>query len=101
MKGAPSDWTDETSAKLPKLAPVKHSSFNMQRDMVLNFGKEVTGYYLDKTTNKKLRLMRKLRKTFRQQYLSTIDSLASVERKLQNRYCYLRLQSYKKWRIKS
>lgn len=64
MKGAPADWTDETSAKLPNLAPVKHSSFNMQRDMVLNFGKEVTGYYLDKASNKKRRLMRKLRKTF-------------------------------------
>ncbi|AQX11360.1 hypothetical protein KRE40_12785 [Elizabethkingia meningoseptica] len=52
MNGMP-DWVDETTAGLPKLNPVKHSSFNMQRDMVLNFGKQVTGYYLDKATNQK------------------------------------------------
>ncbi|MCP1251648.1 MULTISPECIES: DUF3108 domain-containing protein [Elizabethkingia] len=64
MKGAPSDWTDETSAKLPNLAPVKHSSFNMQRDMVLNFGKEITGYYLDKATNKKTEINEKNQEDF-------------------------------------
>jgi hypothetical protein len=30
------------------LAPVYHSSYNMQRNMALNFGKVVTGFYLDK-----------------------------------------------------
>jgi hypothetical protein len=64
MKGAPADWTDETSAKLPNLAPVKHSSFNMQRDMVLNFGKEVTGYYLDKASNKKTEINEKTSEDF-------------------------------------
>ena len=64
MKGAPSDWTDETSAKLPSLAPVKHSSFNMQRDMVLNFDKEVTGYYLDKASNKKTEINEKTPEDF-------------------------------------
>ncbi len=54
MKNMP-DWTDETAVTFPGLAPVKHSSFNTQRDMLLDFGKEnkVTGYYLDKVQNKK------------------------------------------------
>lgn len=52
MKDKP-DWVDETIAELPKLKPVKHTSFNTQRDITLNFGKQTTGYYLDKTGNKK------------------------------------------------
>ena len=52
MKDKP-DWVDETIAELPKLQPVKHTSVNTQRDITLNFGKQTTGYYLDKTGNKK------------------------------------------------
>lgn len=52
MKNLP-DWKDETIAGLPDFAPVKHTSFNVQRDMLLDFEKPdtVTGYYLDKTKN--------------------------------------------------
>ncbi|MDQ1162497.1 hypothetical protein QE422_002865 [Chryseobacterium sp. SORGH_AS 447] len=52
MKDLP-DWKDETIAGLPDFAPVKHTSFNVQRDMLLDFEKPdtVTGYYLDKTKN--------------------------------------------------
>lgn len=53
MKRSPAPWVDSTVAKLPNFAPVHHSSYNMQRDMVLNFGNTVTGYYLDKKTNSK------------------------------------------------
>lgn len=52
MKNMP-DWKDETVAEFSNFAPVKHTSFNVQRDMLLDFGKKntVTGYYLDKTKN--------------------------------------------------
>lgn len=46
-------WVDSTIAKINNLKPIYHSSFNMQRDMVLHFDKKVTGYYLDKKTNVK------------------------------------------------
>jgi len=54
MKNMP-DWKDETVAVFPGFAPVKHTSFNVQRDMLLDFGKKstVTGYYLDKAKNEK------------------------------------------------
>jgi hypothetical protein len=52
MKNMP-DWKDETTAEFSSFSPVKHTSFNVQRDMLLDFGKKnmVTGYYLDKTKN--------------------------------------------------
>lgn len=53
MKNRP-DWVDETVAELPNLNPVKHTSFNTQRDIELNFGKQTTGYYLDKKDSKKI-----------------------------------------------
>ncbi len=52
MKNMP-DWIDETIAELPNLNPVQHTSVNTQRDITLNFGKQTTGYYLDKKENKK------------------------------------------------
>ncbi|PKW20952.1 hypothetical protein [Flavobacterium lindanitolerans] len=53
MVNSTSDWIDSTRAKLPNLLPIAHSSFNGQRDMVLQFGKTITGYYLRKPTNEK------------------------------------------------
>lgn len=52
MKNMP-DWKDETVAEFSNFSPVKHTSFTVQRDILLDFGKEntVTGYYLDKTKN--------------------------------------------------
>ncbi|WP_378103325.1 hypothetical protein [Chryseobacterium sp. sg2396] len=54
MKNMP-DWKDETIAEFSDFSPVKHTSFNTQRDMLLDFGKKntVTGYYLDKAKNNK------------------------------------------------
>lgn len=47
-------WTDSTIVKTANFQPVYHSSFNMMRDMVLKSGKtKVTGYYLDKKSQKK------------------------------------------------
>jgi len=48
MKNAKAPWIDSTIADISTLQPVYHSSYNKQRDMVLHFGKIVTGYYKDK-----------------------------------------------------
>lgn len=48
MKNMKTPWVDSTVANLKTLKPIKHSSYNMQRDMVLNFGEIVTGFYNDK-----------------------------------------------------
>src|SRR5262245_36374994 len=42
-------WIDSSVASANDLRPLYHSSYNAQRDMALNFGKVVTGYYDDKT----------------------------------------------------
>ena len=53
MKQAPEPWIDSTIIKISDFQPVYHSSFNSMRNMSLTFGKKVTGYYLDKKTQKK------------------------------------------------
>lgn len=49
MKQAPdAKWTDSTLVKISDFEPIYHSSYNVNRDMVLKSGKDkVTGYYLD------------------------------------------------------
>jgi hypothetical protein len=49
MKNMKTPWVDSTVANLKTLKPIRHSSYNTQRDMVLNFGKIVTGFYDNKT----------------------------------------------------
>lgn len=47
-------WVDSTLVKSSNFQPIYHSSYNSMRDMSLKFGKnKVTGYYLDKKTQKK------------------------------------------------
>ena len=47
-------WVDSTLVKISNFQPIYHSSYNSARDMSLKFGKnKVTGYYLDKKTQKK------------------------------------------------
>ncbi|QES89435.1 DUF3108 domain-containing protein [Rhizosphaericola mali] len=41
-------WIDSSICAIPSLTPIYHSSYNMQRDMVLHFGETISGYYLDK-----------------------------------------------------
>ncbi|MFZ4930348.1 hypothetical protein [Chryseobacterium sp. Mn2064] len=55
MKQAPdSKWTDSTLVKIKNFDPIYHSSYNTMRDMALTSGKnKVTGYYLDKKSQKK------------------------------------------------
>lgn len=49
LKNMKAPWIDSTIADIATLKPVRHSSYNGQRDMVLNFGKIITGFYNDKT----------------------------------------------------
>lgn len=51
MNQSPSKWIDSTVVSTNNFKPIYHSSYNQQRDMVLKFDKEITGYYLDKQTN--------------------------------------------------
>lgn len=47
-------WVDSTLVKISNFQPIYHSSYNLSRDMSLKFEKNnVTGYYLDKKTQKK------------------------------------------------
>jgi len=48
MKNMNHSWIDSTIAGISNLKPIYHSSYNKQRDMVLHFGKIVTGFYNDK-----------------------------------------------------
>ncbi|PQB03323.1 hypothetical protein BST83_18655 [Polaribacter filamentus] len=53
MKQVPTKWVDTTIAHINSLKPIYHSSYNRQRDVVLNYDEIVTGYYFDKNTNTK------------------------------------------------
>jgi hypothetical protein len=48
LKQMKTPWVDSTVAEKNTLKPIRHSSYNEQRDMVLNFGKVVTGFYNNK-----------------------------------------------------
>ena len=48
VKKGSTPWIDSTVASVNDMRPIYHSSYNTRRDMVLNFGKIVTGYYNDK-----------------------------------------------------
>lgn len=64
MKETSVQWTDTTVAKINTLKPVYHSSFNQQRDMVLNYDQEISGYYLDKKTNTKTSISEQTTKSY-------------------------------------
>jgi len=48
MRNSKAQWTDSTVARSADLGPIRHASYNPQRNMVLNFGKTVTGFYEDR-----------------------------------------------------
>ena len=51
MKNMKTAWFDSTVADRITLKPIRHASYNMQKDMVLNFVKIVTvTYYSTKKT---------------------------------------------------
>lgn len=64
MKQSPTKWIDSTIVENETFKPIYHSSFNQQRDMILKFGEKITGYYLDKQTDKKTEISEKADKPF-------------------------------------
>ena len=53
MKSSPTASSiDSTIVSRADLSPAYHSSYNVQRNMSIRFGKEVTGFYQDKSTTK-------------------------------------------------
>ncbi|MDG5491312.1 hypothetical protein [Psychroserpens sp. SPM9] len=64
IKQSAGTWVDSTIVGTKNLKPIYHSSYNQQRDMVLKFGKNITGYYLDKQTNTKTKISEEVKKSF-------------------------------------
>ena len=64
MQQSASTWNDSTIVSTKNFAPIYHSSFNQQRDMVLKFDEKITGYYLDKITNTRTKISEKADKPF-------------------------------------
>ncbi|MDQ1090554.1 hypothetical protein [Siphonobacter sp. SORGH_AS_1065] len=48
IKGMNGTWVDSSICEKATLSPIRHASYNGQRDMVLHFGQVVTGFYTDK-----------------------------------------------------
>lgn len=59
MNANPSSWIDSTIVNRADLSPVYHASYNVQRDMAIHFGKEITGFYKDKLTAKTTEIVQK------------------------------------------
>ncbi|HVI43792.1 MAG TPA: hypothetical protein VM802_02940 [Chitinophaga sp.] len=53
MKDSDNKWGDTTIVDKATFKPIYRSAYNNTRDLVLKYGKEVTGYYYDKKTHKK------------------------------------------------
>lgn len=64
MNQLSSSMIDSTVIKTSTFHPVYHSSYNQQRDMVLKFDKNVTGYYLDKKTGAKSEISEEIKESF-------------------------------------
>lgn len=50
MRRASEKWIDSTIVNTKNFQPIYHSSFNQQRDIVLKYDRNITGYYFDKKT---------------------------------------------------
>ncbi|MGF7218277.1 hypothetical protein GGR92_004454 [Spirosoma lacussanchae] len=56
MKGMKGTWVDSSICAKATLKPIRHVSYNAQRDMVLDFDRVVTGFYTDKRLGKTTRI---------------------------------------------
>jgi hypothetical protein len=63
MKGQPL-WFDSTVVAEKTFAPIYHSSYNAQRDMVMNFGKSVTGHYSNKVKKTKTTISEEVNQSY-------------------------------------
>ncbi|WP_117884139.1 DUF3108 domain-containing protein [Aureibaculum luteum] len=64
MAQSPTKWIDSTIVGTLNFEPKYHSSYNQQRDMVLEFGEKITGYYLDKKTETKTEISEEVETSF-------------------------------------
>ncbi|GLB52739.1 hypothetical protein NBRC110019_17790 [Neptunitalea chrysea] len=64
--GTNDKFVDSTIVSLPDMAPIYHFSDNAKREIVINYGENVEGYYIDKSKKEKLIL--------EGQYPSSFDS---------------------------
>ena len=65
MSQSPIKWVDSTVVSTKNFEPIYHSSYNQQRDVVLNFEEQmITGSYLDKITNTKNQLSETTNKAY-------------------------------------
>ncbi|XYH09577.1 hypothetical protein AAFU52_11170 [Aquimarina macrocephali] len=64
MTQSTTKWIDSTVVGIQNFEPKYHSSYNQQRDMVLKFGKKITGYYLDKKTDTKTEIAEEPKTSF-------------------------------------
>lgn len=53
---SPVKWIDSTIVEALNFKPIYHSSYNQKRNMVLKFGKKITGYYFNKQTATKTQI---------------------------------------------
>ncbi|MBT9190450.1 DUF3108 domain-containing protein [Zobellia russellii] len=64
LKQSPLTWVDSTIVRTYDFAPIYHSSYNQQRNMVLRFGEKITGFFLDKDTRAKTQLEEEVSMSF-------------------------------------
>jgi hypothetical protein len=69
LTGASGQWIDTCIAAAGSLKPLYRSSFNPNRELVLHYGKEVTGYYYDKQTQKRNTVKEPVNEAFFDSYL--------------------------------
>lgn len=56
MQGRNMEWKDTTIAELESFKPQYHSSYNPNRNIILNFGNVITGFYHDKQSNSRIEI---------------------------------------------
>lgn len=64
MNRSTDKWVDSTVVATRNFEPIYHASYNQQRDMVLKFGKKVTGFYFDKKSNTKTPILEETNTSF-------------------------------------
>jgi hypothetical protein len=63
-KQSPTKWVDSSIVDARNFKPIYHSYFHQQRAVVLNFGENITGYYLDKQAETKTQISEEVDQPF-------------------------------------
>lgn len=64
IRNAKTQWADTTIVALPSLKPVYHSSYNLERETVINYGKIITGHHEIKADKKRTPINETLKGVF-------------------------------------